>query len=287
MTEPHLTSSCKPANDPGRLKRKRPHDDQHGTTAATDKRTNTLHFKDFNLPIKDPSRHTSGRVRDQQYLQLCTSPHDDRAHDAFKTKILEEDIQLEAEVDKWLEQVTPRLEAGEQIPIGSLGNTKWHVACREYWEQYIGPDHCWINPEDERMLVFQKKAPGVKTTKQQMVVDQFWMKQSASPGIATSYPFERPEYASLDPVIVSLRTPMNMTREATLLKNQTLKKMKKTTKKKTKNTPAAKKNGVMKATTCIAETTATAANADAKDAFVHGTICLRAIYTTIALNHRG
>lgn len=200
-----MTSFCKPANDPGRLKRKRPHDDQHGTSAATDKRTNTLHPKDFNLPIKDPSRHTSGRVRDQQNLELCTFPHDDRAHDAFKAEILEEDIQREADVDRWLEHVTPRLEAGEQIPIGSLGNTRWHVACREYWEQYIGPDHCWINPEDGRMLVFQKKAPGVKTTKQQMVVDQFWMKQSAPPGWFTSYPFTRPEYASLDPVIVSLR----------------------------------------------------------------------------------
>jgi hypothetical protein len=129
MTEPHTTSFCKPANDPGRLKRKRPHDDQHGTTAATDKRTNTLHFKDFNLPIKDPSRHTSGRVRDQQYLQLCTSPHDDRAHDAFKAKILEEDIQREAEVDKWLVQFTS-VWTVIGFPSGQL--------LRKFWNSVIG-----------------------------------------------------------------------------------------------------------------------------------------------------
>jgi len=205
MTQPYITSFFKPVNEPGRLKRKRPRDNQHGTTAATDQRTKTLHPKNFNMPIKDPSRHTSGRVRNQRKLKLCTFPHDDRAHDAFKVKILEEDIQREAEVDRWLEHVIPLLEAGEQIQIGRLGNTRWHVACREYWEQYIGPDHCWDNPEDGRCILFGKKAPGVRTTKQQIVVDQFWMKYSASPGCVTSYPFTRPEYASLEPVIVSLR----------------------------------------------------------------------------------
>ena len=37
------------------------------------------------------------------------------------------------------------------------------------------------------------------------MLDEFWTNGSASPRGATSYPFRRPEYASLEPVIVSLR----------------------------------------------------------------------------------
>jgi hypothetical protein len=85
------------------------------TTTTTTKRTKASHIdtqtRAPDLPIKDPSKHTSARVRASYKGPPCD---EDVTRNEENEKWFKYDQKNEAEVDAWLQEVLPRLEAGEK-----------------------------------------------------------------------------------------------------------------------------------------------------------------------------
>jgi hypothetical protein len=99
---------------------------------ASTKRAKTAHITPINLPIKDPNRHTSARLPEfEEYT------HDDE-YSEFNKEFLKRQQLHEAEVDAWVQEVVPRLHAGEKIPLGNVRKTSWELFSPEHFSQYLG-----------------------------------------------------------------------------------------------------------------------------------------------------
>ena len=96
------------------------------------------------LPIKDPSKHVSARVRGYR-RPACRSCKRKGAICSHNEGWLEEGQKEEAKTDAWLQELMPRLQAGEKFPIRDPRDTTWQLHCSEFFTQYLGEDICWLN----------------------------------------------------------------------------------------------------------------------------------------------
>ncbi|KAF1842443.1 uncharacterized protein K460DRAFT_185258 [Cucurbitaria berberidis CBS 394.84] len=194
---------------------------ERGEKRAVNDTPNTLGFKRpkqshnaaQDLPIKDPLKHTTAQVRGRR----GTPFFHEGSHESNKG-FLEQEQKGEREVDAWVQEVIPRLQSGEKIPIGDVFAHEFMLSCPEFFTQYIGWDRDWSAAQPYTRIGFPKNRepienpfPELLTAPHQMSAD-IMLHADIHPGACTTLPFTRRKFASLDPVLIKLfhwenRTP--------------------------------------------------------------------------------
>jgi hypothetical protein len=120
--------------------------------------------------------------------------------------MFEYDQRNEAEVDAWLQEVLPRLQAHDMIPLGDVRETEWELFCPEYFSQYIGWDVWWLGnaPSMSISLLKPSKDWPYKPFKKCDMTAELTLISGVAPEVCEILPFRRPEYASLEPIKINV-----------------------------------------------------------------------------------
>jgi hypothetical protein len=175
------------------------------TTTTTTKRTKSSHIgtqtRAPELPTKDPSKHTSARVRASYRGPPCD---EDVTRNEENEKWFKYDQKNEAEVDAWLQEVLPRLEAGEKIPLRDIRDTDWGLFCPEYFSQYLGWDVWWLGSAPSMRIYFTKPSETDIPLQNSETTAEFLLNSTIAPKVVTILDFKRLGYTSLEPIELDL-----------------------------------------------------------------------------------